>query len=128
MQQHLPIAMLLLLCAMVSVALSCRTSVAVSNSSSCSNSSAGAFCLNTEVDSGCRSLPEAAGYYARADCDAKTITVYTTANCSDAEPIVVPNHNCTKITGPGSTFSVLVTFDVTCGSAALLSSWVAYLL
>jgi hypothetical protein len=120
--------MLLLLCAMVSVALSCRASLAVSNSSSCSNSSSGAFCLNIDVDSGCGSLPDKAGYYARADCNAKTLTVYTTANCSDAEPIVVPNHNCTKITGSGSTFSVAISFDVACSSAALLSSWAAYLM
>jgi hypothetical protein len=119
--------MLLLLCAMVSVALSCRVSVAVSNSSSCSDSS-GAFCLNTEVDSVCGSLPGKVGYYARADCDAKTLTVYTTANCSDAEPIVVPNRNCTKITGEGPTFSVAVSYDVACSSAALLSSWAAYLM
>jgi hypothetical protein len=125
---HLPIAILLALCAMYTVALAQTNACDVSLAVKTGSCSAGrAICERQKVnETTCSKFDDNIDYWGRVDCTAKTLSIYTAAGCNDAAVNVIANNNCTTISGAG--VSIAVSFDQPCSSAASLASWVSYFL
>merc|ERR1711982_225948 len=96
--QHLPIALLLAFCA-----------YAKANETNCNTLRLGSTLFGSKVN-----------------CTAKTYEIYTATDCSDSPVNAVANNDCSRVSA--AAFSVHVSFDSQCSSAASVQSWVSYFL
>lgn len=131
--RHLPIALLLALCAMLAVATaqsgpdySCEYRYLLFSSTSCE----GEILDCSQVSHAGNALDvcnylylDDNTYYSHTNCTTKQLQIYTTSDCSGSPITSVTNGNCNNING----LSLRLSFDSTCGSAAALQSWVSVL-
>lgn len=131
--QHLPIALLLVFCALfVVVPIMAQSDAcdirldAFPGSTSCDGTRYCAFAKANETNCGTLRLGSTV-FGSKVNCTAKTYEIYTSTDCSDASPVnTVSNNDCSRVAS--TAFSVHVSFDSQCSSAASVQSWMSYFL
>merc|ERR1711879_216590 len=115
--QHLPIALLLAFC---DIRLD-----AFPGSTSCDGTRYCAYAKANETN--CNTLRLGSTLFgSKVNCTAKTYEIYTATDCSDSPVNTVANNDCSRVSS--TAFSVHVSFDSQCSSAASVQSWVSYFL
>merc|ERR1711974_100808 len=128
--QHLPIALLLAFCALFAVVpimaqnAACDIRLdAFPGSTSCDGTRYCAYANETN----CNTLRLGSTLFgSKVNCPAKTYEIYTATDCSDSPVNTVANNDCSRVSS--TAFSVHVSFDSQCSSAASVQSWVSYFL
>ncbi|ELR24672.1 uncharacterized protein ACA1_172990 [Acanthamoeba castellanii str. Neff] len=130
--QHLPIALLLAFCALFAVVpIMAQTAAcdirldAFPGSTSCGGTRYCAFAKANETSCGTLRLGSTV-FGSKTNCTAKSYELYTATDCSGSPVNTVSNNECSRVAS--TAFSVHVSFDSQCSSAASVQSWMSYFL